>query len=57
MMLYVAILCGAIIANIMVCGGVSTPHDRYLMRLIWLLPMIGVALVSATHAGRKALTA
>jgi hypothetical protein len=37
--LYLAMIVGAIILNIVICGGVSTPHDRYQMRLIWLLPL------------------
>jgi hypothetical protein len=40
-----------IAANIIVCGALSTPHDRYLMRVLWILPLIGgaILLYNQTH--------
>lgn len=35
----------AVLANAFVCGGLSGPHARYQMRLIWLLPVAAVALM------------
>lgn len=34
----------AVAANIVICGALSTPHGRYLMRIIWLLPLAVAAL-------------
>lgn len=33
----------AIGLDIAVCGALSTPHDRYLMRIIWIVPLIAFA--------------
>jgi hypothetical protein len=44
--LYLSIVISGIILNIIICGGLSAPHDRYLMRLIWLLPLCAAMLVS-----------
>jgi hypothetical protein len=32
-------------ADIVICGAISTPHDRYLMRVSWLIPMAGLLAV------------
>jgi hypothetical protein len=45
---YLTMIVSGIILNILICGAVSTPHDRYLMRLIWLLPLCAVMLRTAT---------
>jgi hypothetical protein len=37
------ILLGLVI-NAFVCGAVSTPHDRYQTRVLWLLPFVALAL-------------
>jgi hypothetical protein len=37
---YVLLLIG-IVADVVICGAISTPHDRYLMRIAWLIPMSG----------------
>ncbi len=42
----------AVIANVVICGGMSTPHGRYLMRIIWLLPL-GVIAWAAAIAGPR----
>ena len=34
----------AVAANVVICGALSTPHARYLMRIIWLLPLVVAAL-------------
>jgi hypothetical protein len=36
-----------LIADIIICGALSTPHDRYLTRAIWLLPVIAACCGSA----------
>jgi hypothetical protein len=38
----------AIIANIVMCGALSTPHGRYLMRIIWLFPL-GVTMLAMSR--------
>lgn len=37
----------AFIANAVVCGGMSTPHARYMMRIVWLLPLAVIAFAAA----------
>lgn len=37
----------ALAANVVICGGMSTPHARYMMRIVWLLPLALVAFASA----------
>jgi len=37
--LFLAVLLLGIAADIAVCGAISTPHDRYSMRVLWLIPM------------------
>lgn len=37
--LYILVLAGILI-NALVCGALSTPHDRYQARIIWLIPVI-----------------
>lgn len=36
--------------NIAVCGALSTPHDRYNMRVIWMLPLIATVIAAAALA-------
>jgi hypothetical protein len=45
---YAMFIIGAIILNIVLCGALSAPHDRYLMRLIWLLPLCAAMFWTAT---------
>ncbi|MFN2473013.1 MAG: hypothetical protein ABR588_03710 [Sphingomicrobium sp.] len=42
---FLGILAGAIFCNAFVAGTLSTPHDRYLMRITWVLPLAVLALV------------
>lgn len=35
---FIATLLAGFIVDVIVCGGLSTPHDRYLMRVSWLIP-------------------
>ena len=37
----------ALAANVVICGGMSTPHARYLMRIVWLLPLAVIAFAAA----------
>jgi len=37
--LFLLIVISGIVADIVVCGAISTPHDRYSMRVLWLLPL------------------
>jgi hypothetical protein len=41
---YLAFAIGALLLNAIICGAISTPHDRYQMRLMWILPFLAVAL-------------
>lgn len=45
----------AFAANIVICGAMSTPHARYLMRIIWLLPLAVAALGAAGFRPREAV--
>jgi hypothetical protein len=36
-----------LLANVIICGGMSTPHDRYQARVIWLLPIAAMFAWSA----------
>jgi hypothetical protein len=38
-------VCLGLLLNILVCGAFSTPHQRYQMRAIWLLPLLGLCLI------------
>jgi hypothetical protein len=39
MRLFVCVLLLGVTADVIVCGAMSTPHDRYLMRVVWLVPL------------------
>jgi hypothetical protein len=41
------------IANVAICGALSTPHDRYNMRVIWLLPIVAAVIVARTVIVRR----
>lgn len=43
-----------ILANALVCGGISQPADRYGARVIWLLPMAATLLLLAARRKRGA---
>jgi hypothetical protein len=45
----VLIVALGIVADVAICGAISTPHDRYLTRVVWLLPVLAyLALLSST---------
>jgi hypothetical protein len=44
----------ALLLNAIICGAISTPHDRYQMRLVWLLPMLAAMLAIALRPNRRA---
>lgn len=52
--LAVAVIAG-ILANALVCGGISQPASRYGARVIWLLPLLAafLALVAARGGGKQ----
>ena len=54
---FVAVLLVGIVANVIICGSLSTPHDRYLMRVAWLLPLgvFVIAAVRSTQTSRSQL--
>jgi hypothetical protein len=39
------VVCLMLALNTAVCGMMSTPHDRYIMRAIWLLPLVALSLL------------
>jgi hypothetical protein len=41
---FAVIVCGGIVANALVCGGISQPAERYGSRVIFLVPMMAVVL-------------
>lgn len=42
-----ALIVAGLIVNTVVCGAMSTPHDRYLTRMLWLIPFLAVLLRAA----------
>jgi hypothetical protein len=36
---------GTVIANAVICGGISSPQDRYQARVIWIVPALGAVAV------------
>lgn len=52
---YAAIALGGVLINDLVCGCLSTPHDRYQMRVIWVLPAVAAVLLIARRADRHRL--
>lgn len=34
-----------LIFDVVLCGALSTPHDRYLMRLVWILPLVALSVM------------
>lgn len=54
--LFAAVVIWGILANALICGLLSTPHDRYQARVIWLLPaMILIFEASAVFARQHKL--
>lgn len=45
------------VVNNAVCGALSTPHDRYNMRVIWMLPLAAAIIVAAAVAQRRRVAA
>jgi hypothetical protein len=52
--LFVALVIAGLAVNSLVCGVLSTPHDRYQARALWLLPLIALMCWNARHAGSGA---
>jgi hypothetical protein len=42
---FAALTVAGILLDAVICGGISTPHDRYEARVIWLLPFAGMLLL------------
>jgi len=53
--LFTAIVFVGIFANAAICGALSTPHDRYQARVIWLLPFVAALLYGEREARIKDL--
>jgi hypothetical protein len=57
--MFTTIIVGGVIVNAMVCGSLSTAHDRYQARVIWLLPLtamlLGQRLLKLRSGGREGL--
>lgn len=48
---YGAVAVLGLLANDIVCGALSTPHDRYQARIVWILPLISfLILIRARYA-------
>lgn len=47
------LIIGGILANAVVCGLLSTPHDRYQARVIWLLPALVIMLELLLYAKKS----
>lgn len=50
---FVMLVVLSVLANAAVCGGLSGPHARYQMRLVWLLPVVAVAFVRPSRRSRS----
>lgn len=37
------VIVAGVVVNAMVCGGLSTPHDRYGARVLWLVPLLAAS--------------
>jgi hypothetical protein len=44
-------VCGVLV-NDVICGCLSTPHDRYQMRVIWVLPAIALVMLIGAYRAR-----
>jgi hypothetical protein len=44
-----------VLINVAICGALSTPHDRYLMRAVWTVPLVAGMLCAMVFAsaGRR----
>ena len=45
--IFVFIVLLGLLVNALVCGAMSTPHDRYQTRLLWLIPLVFLSLVKS----------
>ena len=52
MRLFVLMILAGLVANAVVCGGISQPATRYGSRVIWLLPWLAVLAALAATARR-----
>ncbi len=52
---YATTALGGVLVNDLVCGCLSTPHDRYQMRVIWVLPAVAAAILIARWADAGAV--
>lgn len=51
----ILMLAGGIVINAAICGAMSTPHDRYQARVLWLLPLAaGAILLQRRRGGEEA---
>lgn len=51
---FALVVTGAVLANSIICGALSTPHGRYQMRLIWLIPFAAALLFASMPRMRAA---
>jgi hypothetical protein len=49
--IFVILVLGGLLANAAICGALSTPHDRYQTRIIWLLPFAAILLSGKSERG------
>lgn len=47
---YASVAVGGVLINDIICGCLSTPHDRYQMRVIWVLPMVAALVLFAQRS-------
>jgi hypothetical protein len=52
LLVFAVVLIGGVVANAAVTGILSTPHDRYQARVIWLVPLLAV--IVFLHGRRRA---
>jgi hypothetical protein len=51
---FIALVLLSLLAGAAITGGLSTPHDRYQARLMWLPPCIGALALANRHRARTA---
>lgn len=51
---YATVAVAGVLVNDVICGCLSTPHDRYQMRVIWVLPAVAALVLVAKYRNRTA---
>jgi small basic protein len=44
---FAAVIIAGFVFNVAICGALSTPHDRYSTRILWIVPIAAAAVGSS----------